>query len=534
MKTIATVASLCVVATTLAACGGSGGSSSNAPKASSEASFVNGATFTMSLATDPGNLDPQLSAANAVFQTTSFGYDSLIHIDKDGKLSPQLATSWKASGTTATLQLRSGITCTDGSPFTAQDAAANINFVGDVKNKSPLAGTYVPPGATATASGSTVTVTLKAPVPFLLEGLANVYMVCKKGMADRKMLARKTDGTGLYSLTEDVASDHVGFTKRAGYTWGAGGVTSDTKGLPAKVVVKFVSNETTAANLLLSGGLNASTILGPDTKRLQATNLFVSKATALRGDMWYNQAAKRPGADPAVRKALTQAVDLPQLAKVLTSGEGGPGTTLAVAAPVACPGNSVAKALPPHGLDQAKATLDAAGWKAGGDGTRSKGGAPLALTFLYSTAGGPSEAAAAELAASTWKQLGVNVTTQAKTDPQLIQTTLGGSGNWDIVWLPLNVSSPDQLVPFLSGPTPTAGNNFAGIKNAAYDAGVAKASKLPGSAGCSDWLAAESNLIKDADVIPFANNAVKTFGKGAQFDTGFNAVVPSTIRMLAS
>ena len=534
MKTIANVAGLCVAATALAACGGGGGSSTNNPKVSSAAKFVNGATFTMSLTADPGNLDPQLSAANAVFQTTSFGYDTLIHIDKEGKLSPQLATSWKASGTTATLELRPGNTCTDGSPFTAEDAAANINFVGEAKNKSPLLGTYVPPGATATASGSTVTVKLKTPVPFLLEGLADVYMVCKKGMADRKKLANKTDGTGLYALTEDVAGDHVGYTKRAGYTSGPGGVTSDTKGLPEKVVVKFVSNETTAANLLLSGGLNASTILGPDGKRLQAANLFVSKGTSLTGEMWFNQAAKRPGSDPAVRKALTQAVDLPQLDKVLTSGDGTAATTLAVAAPVACPGNSVAKALPQHGLDQAKATLDAAGWKAGSDGTRSKDGTPLALTFLYITGSGSSGSAATELAASTWKQLGAKVTTQAKSDPQVIQTVLGGSGNWDITWLQVNVSSPDQLVPFLSGPTPTAGNNFAGIKNAAYDAGMAKASKLQGAAGCSDWLAAESELVKDADVIPFANNAIKTFGKGAQFDFGFNAVVPSTVRMLAS
>lgn len=533
MKTIATVAGLCVVATALAACGGSGAAGSNGPKPSGEASFVNGATFTMSLTADPGNLDPQLSAASGVSQTTSFGYDTLIHIDKEGKLSPQLATSWKASGSSATIELRPGITCTDGSPFTAADAAANINFVGDAKNKSPLAGIYVPAGATATASGSTVTVKLTAPVPFLLQGLANVYMVCKKGMADRKTLANKTDGTGLYALTEDVASDHVGYTRRAGYTWGPGGVSSDTKGLPDKVVVKFVANETTAANLLLSGGLNASAILGPDGKRLQAANLFVSKAAALRGEMWFNQAAKRPGSDPAVRKALTQAVDLTQLAKVFTSGDGGPATTFAVAAPVACPGSSVAKALPPHGLDQAKATLDAAGWKAGGDGTRSKGGVPLALTFVYSTGSGASGSAAAELASSTWKQLGANVTSQAKSDPQVIQTVLGGSGNWDVVWLPLNVSSPDQLVPFLSGATPTAGNNFAGIKNAAYAAGVAKASKLQGAAGCADWLAAESGLVTAADVIPFANNAIKTFGKGAQFDSGFNAVVPATIRMLA-
>lgn len=534
MKTITTVAGLCVVATVLTACSGGGGNTSSNTKAGSTENFVSGATFTMSLTADPGSLDPQLSSSNAVFQTDSFGYDTLIHIDKVGKLSPQLATSWRVSGTTATLQLRPGITCTDGRPFTTSDAAANINFVGAAKNKSPLAGIVVPVGASATASGSTVTVKLKSPAPFLLQGLASLYMVCKQGMADRKTLARKTDGTGLYTLTEDVSGDHVSYTKRAGYTWGPNGVTSTTNGLPAKVVVKFVSNETTAANLLLSGGLNASTILGPDGKRLQAAKLFVSKTPTVRGLMWFNQAPKRAGSDPLVRKALTQALDLPKLRKILTSGDGTAPTTLAVSPPVACPSNSIAAALPQFSLDQAKQTLDTAGWKVGAGGTRSKNGTPLNLSFVYSTGSGSAGAAAAELAVSMWKQLGANVKIQAMSDPQVIQTVLGGSGNWDITWLPINVNSPDQYVPFLEGATPPGGQNFAGIKNPTYESDVAKANALVGTAGCTDWLAAETAVVKNADVIPFANNALKTFGKGAQFDFGFNAVEPSSVRMLAN
>ena len=38
---------------------------------------------------------------------------------------------------------------------------------------------------------------------------------------------------------------------------------------------------------------------------------------------------------------------------------------------------------------------------------------------------------------------------------------------------------------------------------------------MNGTDGCQTWADAESALVKAADVVPFANNIVKTFGKGA-------------------
>jgi peptide/nickel transport system substrate-binding protein len=85
----------------------------------------------------------------------------------------------------------------------------------------------------------------------------------------------------------------------------------------------------------------------------------------------------------------------------------------------------------------------------------------------------------------------------------------------------------------MSGAVPPNGTNFGHISNAAYDAGVAQAAKISGTAGCSAWLAAEANLVRDADVIPFANQVIKFFGAGAKFQvTG--EVIPTSIRMTKS
>ena len=76
-----------------------------------------------------------------------------------------LATKWSGTTTSATYTIRKGVTCSDGSPLTAATVAANINFIGNIKNTSSRAGIWVDPGATATANNATGTVTVKSPVP---------------------------------------------------------------------------------------------------------------------------------------------------------------------------------------------------------------------------------------------------------------------------------------------------------------------------------------------------------------------------------
>jgi peptide/nickel transport system substrate-binding protein len=538
MKLIGTVVGACVIATVLSACSGS---DSNDPSTTSSGAsggstsggkVVKDGTFTFAMSADPGKLDPQASAASNTFQITQFAYDNLLSETVEGKIQSALASKWQVTGKTVTLTIHPGVTCSDGGAFTAADAAANINYVADPKNKSPFLGVFLPSGAKATAAGDTVTLTLAAAAPFVLNGLANVPMVCAKGMANRASLARGTDGTGSYKLTEAVSGDHYTYERRPGYTWGPGGATTATPGLPAKIIVKIIPNETTAANLLLSGSVTAATILGADTARLDAAHLYSASLNAISGEMWFNETKGRPAADPAVRLAMTQAVDLDQLAKVVTSGKGGPGTTFAPDTPPACPGNSIKANLPAHDLDKAKATLDSAGWKVGSGGVRSKDGKALNVAFVYNTNLGAGGSAGAELAAAAWKQLGVKVTLKPQ-DETALNETIFSTGNWDVSWVALNVSSPDQIVPFMSGPASPNGTNFGHIDNAAYQAGIAVAAKKVGTAGCADWLKAEAELVKSADVIPFANQETKTYGYHSRFIIS-GELIPTSIRMLAS
>ena len=108
------------------------------------------------------------------------------------------------------------------------------------------------------------------------------------------------------------------FTLRKGYAWGPNGATS--KGMPAKVVLKVVTNETTAANELLTGEVNIATVTGPDRTRLEKAKLFKRVVAAEPGEIWFNEKKGHPTSNVTVRKGIIQALQLGQVGKVFTSG----------------------------------------------------------------------------------------------------------------------------------------------------------------------------------------------------------------------
>lgn len=515
------------LALTLTACGGEGAGETP----TSGSSYADGKTFTLAIGTDPGALDPQASPVSAALQLGRFAYDSLVTVNGEGEIEPNLATSWEVDGTKVTFEIGEGITCSDGSAFTAQTVVDNLDYVGDPKNQSPFLGVFVPAGAKASASGSTVTMKLAGPSPFVLNGLASLLLVCDAGLEDRDSLASASVGTGPYTLEEAAPGDHYSYQVRDDYVWGPGGAKTSESGTPAAIEVKVVTNETTAANQLTSGEINAAGIIGPDAARLTAAGIDAEKTALITGEQWYNHDEGRPASDPAVRTALTQAVDLAELQKVITSGTGEPATGLAILEPRPCQGDSVEGNLPETDPEAAAAALEGAGWAKGSDGVYAKNGKKLALTFVHDTALGSGGAAAAELAVKAWEDFGVDVSAKAATTAE-IEPILFGSGDWDIAWEPINVGTPDQLVPYLSGPAlADGGTNFSGIENDGYTASVDAAMAKTGAEGCDDWAAAEAALFEAADVVPFANNVSQTFHKGADLVVT-DVIVPTSIRML--
>jgi peptide/nickel transport system substrate-binding protein len=510
MKALRLTAVLGAAALLAGACGDNsgGGSSGRQP--------VNGKTFTMAVAGDPGNLDPHFTSLTITGQVDRFLYDSLLGFAPDGKVLPALAEKWEATGTTAKFTLRKGVTCADGSPLTASTVAENISFVGDVKNGSTRVGTFVPAGAKATADDATGVVTVTSPSPdaFLDRNLGGLPIVCEQGMKDRGKLKQSSDGTGMYKLSEAVPDDHYTLVRRKEYAWGPGDFKAGTVGLPDTVVIKVIANEATAANLVLSGGVNAARFTGPDSQRLQGSDYVKRDILAPTGEMWFNQKAGLPTADLGLRTALIKSVDLKQMQQVYTSGRGSAPTGLVAPAMSPCKGDTVTGDLPAFDPAAGKAAL--AGKK---------------LTVAWAATGSPGAQAAAELLQQQWQAAGAQIQLKSVTATQVGQIAAGQLA-WDVALFPIGVTLPSQLVPYLSGPTPPNGTNFSSFDNKDYLAAVAAAQKQPGDGGCAQWNAAEQAVIRHVDLVPFASANGPVVAKGADLDLSQGDIDPASIRML--
>jgi peptide/nickel transport system substrate-binding protein len=473
-------------------------------------------TVAVALAGDAGKLDPQQTLLQNARQVADFTYDTLVNqLPGGGKIVSGLASKWKVlSPTKVRFTLHKGITCADGTKMTAGVVKKNLDYVADPKNNSPLGGLYVPLNSATAANNRkrTVTVTFPSANPFPLQALGSVHMICSHGLANRNSLLHGADGTGPYKLVHASPGSKYTLSLRKGYKWGPNGATS--KGMPAKVVLKVVTNEATAANLLLTGGLNVAAVSGPDRARLEKAKLFKRSVLSEPGDIWINENKGHPGANPTVRRGIVQALQLGQFGKVFTSGHGVPMKQLTLQTFAPCGGNSVKGNVPAHDESAAKSALS---------------GHP-SLKLLYPSDGGGGFAPSMALMQSQLDQAGASATLDGTTTPQL-QAILFGTGDWDVALVPLGVSSPAQLVTFLSGPTPPNGTNFAGINNASYSKDVAKAMQKTGATGCKSWLAGESAIFKHADLVPTTWNPLPIFGKGVKFGLGDDGVAPTSLRL---
>ncbi|MEV6160113.1 ABC transporter substrate-binding protein [Nonomuraea sp. NPDC052129] len=521
-------AALVALALLAAACGGTAGTETGT--GSGTGAPVTGGTFSFAISADPGVLDPAMGVLSVTNQVLAFAYDTLVGVGADGRIVPALAEKWQVKPDSVTFTLRKDATCSDGAKLTPSDVADNVNHIADPATKSPIYGVLVPTGMKAKADDVAGTVTLSTPEPFsfILESTQQMYIVCGKGVKDRSALAHGTSGSGPYRLTESVSGDHYTFKIRREYVWGPGGATA--KDLPETVTLKVVPNEQTAANLLVAGTLNGATFYGPDRARVAATpGVVKSELPYGNGQFFYHQGDDRPAHDPAVRKALTQAVNLKELSGIAASGTGRPATGL-VLDPRPCQGDTVTGHVPANDPAAAAAALDAAGWRAGADGVRVKDGKRLTLRFVYATTRGSGVQAAAEYLGAAWKKAGVEVKLNGIIDAKLAES-LNVTQDWDAIWLPIAVTLPSQLVGFLSGPAAPKGANFAHLTNSRYTSLVTQASGKPAAEGCKLWLEAESALFENADLVPVVENTVLAAGKGGTFRIMAGDLVPTSIRL---
>ena len=477
---------------------------------STPAKTVAGGTVSIRVNGAFGSFDPGFASLGGNNQVTGAAYDTLLAFDSQGKLVGDLARSWSITPTSVTATLKSGIKCSDGTSITPSIVVASFNhFFATSQYVTQAFGQK-----TVTFSGSdsanTVTFTLATPFNEAIYGLAQRYsgIICPAGLAPGADFLKSTYGSGEYVLTS-VTPDLAVMKLHKEWNWGPFGINASNSSVPSEVDFKVITNETTAANLVLTGGIDFATISGPDNVRLQAEKK-VSHRPALVFNPWYlmpNEAAGRVTTDPQVRKAIFQTVDQKGWNQAALGGFGvtSPGILTGKANCFA----DASKLIPVVSISAARATLQAAGYIGGSSGPLSKDGKALSIEVTATT----GEGSGGEYLVSQLTQAGF--TAKLNNLDTLAYSKAFQSGNFDLLvgLFGNTLPNPGSDMNWFRGSPPPKGQNVQNLSDQVLADGIQKALTAPEAERCSDWKVVQERFLSQYHLLPIAAPAAQWYSQ---------------------
>ena len=301
----------------------------------------------------------------------------------DSTLTPQpyfaRRWDWNSNGDELTLYLFSGLKWHDGVATTARDVAFTLDAARDRATGYPRYGDLASITSVNAPDDSTVRIRFATAPPGFPPILAELPILPAHLLAS---VARSDMRRAPYNL-DPVGNGPFRFVKReAGRRWvfqRSREFPPDLGGVPSidRLVVAVVDEPTTKFAGLVSGELAIAGI-APTMASLvsrDASLRVVSYPVLFSNAVIFN-AARAPFDDVRVRKAISAAIDR---RRIIDAALAGYATPAFGAVP---PDNPLALAPTPSNAASADSLLDAAGWKRGSDGRRTRDGKPLSFTLI--------------------------------------------------------------------------------------------------------------------------------------------------------
>ena len=325
---------------------------------------------------DPRSLDPALSTDVPSGEMVTLAFDGLTRFDPDGRLEPALADRWTASrdGRRYVFHLRAGVKFHNGTPLTAGAVRASFLRVLAPGTKGgrpwPL---YPIAGAEAYAAGragdvtgvtlvgdSGVAITLTEPLAIFPKFLAMPVASVVPPPPPPPPPAEPGEppiGTGPWRFVAWQHDDALTFARNPDY-WGGAPLT-DT------LIVRIIPEPLTRAAEFEAGRLSVIEVPFGETARWRAQHPhWLVEKPALRVVYVALNNRRGPLSDVRVRRAINQAVNVPE---ILATVYGGRGIRARGAIPPALAGSDTTR--PAYGYDPAAARrlLAQAGYTTGID-----------------------------------------------------------------------------------------------------------------------------------------------------------------------
>jgi peptide/nickel transport system substrate-binding protein len=423
-------------------------------------------TAVVRFAQDWTNFDVQTGGTSGDFMYLLPAYDRLVGRGPGLKLVPYLATRWTLTPPSrpkvVTFTIRKDAKCADGAPVTplvVLNSFKRMILVPKTRNVIP---NYFGPGPfQLSANVKQGTFTFKSLTPFknLLAGFALGLgsVICPNGLAavqsDPKALQTGMYGSGPYTLISATHGDQVVFKLRHDWTWGPPG-TSWRK-LPENLVYKIITDDTTAANSLLTGAVDIGAVNGPDVARLKSDPSIVTQ-TAYNYHVYpliFNQFPGHITTDEKVRQALMMTVNQKDWNQAAFNGDGVPSPSI-LHPKGECYTAAVDKHAPKLDLAAARQVLQSDGYSMQ-NGVMTKNGDPLKLVLVTSTAMGLG----GEYLQNQFNQIGAQVELRNVNNALYAAAVVGN--NFDVAVASFTVTTPEagQNLSFFVGPPRPVGSN---------------------------------------------------------------------------
>jgi peptide/nickel transport system substrate-binding protein len=291
---------------------------------------------------DSLSLDPHSLQESLQLSVTGNVYEPLVTRDRNFKLAPALATSWKQVAPTVwRFELRKGVQFHDGTPFTADDVIFSYDRTRG--EGSDLQSAVGPVKAIRKINDHVVEMDTSTPFPILPDLITNWYIMSKKwcetNQATRPVDRRKgienaasfrANGTGPFRVRERQPNVRTTFVRNGNY-WGK------IEGNVDEVVFNVIGNDATRVAALMSGEIDVmEPVPVQDVERIKAApNLKVLQGPELRVIflgmdqkrdelLFSNVKGKNPFKDKRVRQAFYQAIDVEGIKRTVMRGASTP------------------------------------------------------------------------------------------------------------------------------------------------------------------------------------------------------------------
>jgi peptide/nickel transport system substrate-binding protein len=355
-------------------------------------------------------LNPHFAVGTKDQDGSRIFYEPLASWDPDGNMAPILAAEIPTEqnggvakdGRSVTWKLKKGVTWHDGKPFTADDCVFTWEFAADPATASVSIGTYKDIKVDKVDS-HTIKVTFAKPTPFWADPFVGVRgMVIPKHMFEAFKGAKSREaptnlkpvGTGPYRFVDFKPGDIVRGELNPNYHQpnrpyfdtiemkGGGDAVSAARAVIQTGEFDYAWNMQVEDEILKrmeqGGKGKASIVAGGNIEHIQLNNT----------DPWTDVDGERSSIktthpflpDPAVRQALNLLVDRASVQEQIYGRTG-----IATANFLNQPARFQSKNTKyEFNVDKAAQILEAAGWKKGADGIRTKDGKRLKLVYQTS------------------------------------------------------------------------------------------------------------------------------------------------------